>query len=190
MPRDFRRSSGHVFPPSRRGETSAPGVPGESNLYGWRMEKVKKQTPKSRSRVVKEHEQSLPTTSISEATVLCLEIDYPYVSGNRAVRHGPKAHRTNPLAKQYYQMVAHQVRSKGMALRLAGPLRVAFELFPPNLAARDADNAMKTIKDALTKAQFWVDDSNKVIRAGSWEWGARAEDEPARVVVAVRGYAP
>lgn len=45
-----------------------------------------------------------------------------------------------------------------------------FLVEPPDLRARDVDNLMKVVKDALTDAGFWVDDSNKVIRKGSWEW--------------------
>jgi len=49
---------------------------------------------------------------------------------------------------------------------------VDFLVEPPDRRGREVDNLMKVVKDALTDAGFWVDDSNKVIRKGSWEWAA------------------
>lgn len=147
-----------------------------------------KRTPTRRRAVVQNGAR--PKTELSNLTTFTAVIDYPYVSGNGAVRHGPRGHKLTDLAKAYRWKVAAQIRSQGLALNFGGPLRVDFQLLAPDGRARDADNAMKCIKDALTKAEFWVDDSNKVIRAGSWEWGARPEDQPAQVVVTVRGYSP
>lgn len=144
----------------------------------------------TRASITKAIKDKLPTTNISSLTVITAEIDYPYLSGNNAVRHAPGRHRLRKEALAYRAVVANQIRRAGLSLRFTGPLRVDFQLIAPTMAARDADNAMKTIKDALTKAEFWVDDSNRVIRAGSWEWAERAEDQPAKVVVTVRGYAP
>ena len=61
---------------------------------------------------------------------------------------------------------------RGLAgLLLPGPLEVLYTLHPPDLRARDEDNVLKVVKDALTRARVWVDDSNKVITRSVVEWG-------------------
>ena len=42
---------------------------------------------------------------------------------------------------------------------LEGDLRVEIEVFPPDRRKRDLDNLLKSLLDALTHAQVWVDDS-------------------------------
>ena len=53
---------------------------------------------------------------------------------------------------------------------LGGPLAVSWLLSPPDRRARDVDNVRKVVADALTRAGFWVDDSNKVLVRETFDW--------------------
>ena len=123
-------------------------------------------------------------------TALELFLPYPPVSGNNATRHAAGAHYRVDAAEAYRLHVLKAVRSAGLCVSLVGPLEIGYQLFPPDNRARDEDNALKEIKDALTKAEFWVDDSNKVIRKSVIEWGAPMPETDGLVIVTARGYEP
>jgi Holliday junction resolvase RusA-like endonuclease len=50
------------------------------------------------------------------------------------------------------------------ALRIAGRYRLHVHLSPPDARKRDADNALKTILDALVKGGYLIDDSLTYMR--------------------------
>lgn len=104
---------------------------------------------------------------------ILVTIPYPRISGNSAVRHtGKGRHYKQAGAKAYEALVLTALDKVGLVGRsLAGPLAAEFVLLPPDSRARDADNALKVVKDALTKARFWVDDSNRVVTSTAVEWG-------------------
>ena len=109
---------------------------------------------------------------------LMLELPYPPVTGNQAVRHaGRGVHYKTAQAKAYESAVAIRVRLNRVlgqlsAKPLAGPLKASWVLAPPDRRARDCDNVRKIVGDALTKAGLWADDSNKVLVRESFEWVA------------------
>jgi crossover junction endodeoxyribonuclease RusA len=103
-------------------------------------------------------------------------LPWPKATGNHAVKHTRTGghYKTNE-AKAYEAMVAQIVAGMGMGSLLGknplgGPLSVSWLLSPPDRRARDIDNLRKVVADALTKAGFWVDDSNKVLTRESFEW--------------------
>lgn len=102
-------------------------------------------------------------------------LPYPPVTGNHAVRHAGGRHYKSRAAQAYDSLVLTALDRVGLVGRgLPGPLHVEFFVAPPDRRARDDDNLLKVVKDALTKARFWKDDSNKVIRSTALHW-----DDPA-----------
>lgn len=103
-------------------------------------------------------------------------IPWPAATGNHAVKHTRTGgHYKTPAAKAYEATVAQIVAAMGMGnllgqKPLAGPLIVSWLLSPPDRRARDVDNARKVAADALTRAGFWVDDSNKVLVEEHFVW--------------------
>lgn len=103
-------------------------------------------------------------------------LPWPTATGNHAVKHTRTGgHYKTPAAKAYEGAVAQIVAAMGMGnllgqKPLGGPLSVSWLLSPPDRRARDIDNLRKVVADALTKAGFWVDDSNKVLARESFEW--------------------
>lgn len=104
------------------------------------------------------------------------ELPWPPVLGNHATKHTRSGqHYKVPKAVAYDALVRQIVASMGMGCLtgqkpLAGPLSVSWLLAPPDKLARDVDNVRKVAADALTKAGFWVDDSNKVLTREAFEW--------------------
>lgn len=104
-------------------------------------------------------------------SVHVLELPYPSASGNRLVRHSGDKHYLTKEALAYRALVAIAMHDQGVhSLRLAGPLALEFAIAPPDRRARDADNLLKPVLDAITKAGVWIDDSNKVITKTTVEW--------------------
>lgn len=107
---------------------------------------------------------------------LTLELPYPPVTGNLAVRHaGRGVHYKTEPAKAYERAVAAAVQIGRLTGQiapqaLAGPLVVSWVLAPPDRRARDCDNVRKVVGDALTKAGLWSDDSNRVLVRELFEW--------------------
>jgi crossover junction endodeoxyribonuclease RusA len=99
-----------------------------------------------------------------------IRLPYPPVSGNRMSRAGRGRHYTPPVVRDYRDRVAAEVRSLGLRCQLPGPLRVEYTVAPPDRRARDADNVIKMVNDALTLAGFWLDDSNRVLVEYSYRW--------------------
>ena len=103
-------------------------------------------------------------------------LPWPTVTGNHAVKHSRTGgHYKTPEAKRYEGTVAQIVAGMGLGTLLGqkplgGPLAVSWLLSPPDRRARDLDNLRKVVADALTRAGFWADDSNKVLVRESFEW--------------------
>lgn len=76
----------------------------------------------------------------------------------RTPRSGPGAGRTLiSLAGRKFRAAAVAV-AKWRAAPLAGRLAVTIELYAPDARARDLDNFVKAIFDAMTHAGVWLDD--------------------------------
>lgn len=128
-------------------------------------------------------------------------LPYPTTTGNSHYNHGAtrytkkgggvgfKATITlNDETKAYRAQVhGHCYAQKCSGLKLAGPLEIEYHLSPPDdRVARDSDNLLKVLKDALTKSGFWADDSNVVIKREIIEW--KAPLPGGRVVVFARPF--
>lgn len=120
-------------------------------------------------------------------------LPWPAATGNHAVKHTRTGgHYKTPAAKAYEGTVAQIVAGMGMGSLLGqkpldGPLAVSWLLSPPDRRARDIDNLRKVVADALTKAGFWVDDSNKVLTRESFEWADSTPGGEVSLVVEVLG---
>lgn len=69
---------------------------------------------------------------------------------------------------------------------VAGPVRIAITLHPPDSRPRDADNYNKPILDALVRTRVIADDHRGVVRGVASEWGAVAKpSKRARAVVTI-----
>lgn len=105
-----------------------------------------------------------------------LELPWPMATGNHAVKHTRfGGHYKTAEAKQYEGLVAAVVLGHGLGpvnrqKPLSGPLAASWLLFPPDRRARDVDNVRKVAADALTRAGFWEDDSNKVLTEEAFAW--------------------
>jgi len=103
-------------------------------------------------------------------------LPWPKVLGNHATKHTRSGgHYKVPEAEAYDVLVRQAVAGLGMgsltaSKPLGGPLSVSWLLAPPDKRARDVDNVRKVVADALTKAGFWSDDSNKVLTREAFEW--------------------
>ena len=104
------------------------------------------------------------------------ELHWPKVLGKHATKHTRAVGNYKvPEAVAYDALVGQIVASMGMGRLtsqkpLGGPLSVSWLLAPPDNRARDVDNVRKVVADALTKAGFWKDDSNKVLTRETFEW--------------------
>lgn len=103
---------------------------------------------------------------------VALELPYPPVTGNHAVRHG----RNGSYRTKEYEAYRRHVRQAIVAYNAVQAVPegvtifVTFTLAPPDRRRRDADNLCKVLLDSLTAAGLWPDDSNKVIRKLTLEW--------------------
>jgi crossover junction endodeoxyribonuclease RusA len=108
-------------------------------------------------------------------------LPYPTPSGIRHVRHSRAGHYLTAAA--LVCRAAVEIARAGRRAP-AGLLLVRAELVPPDRRARDIDNVMKPLKDAITKAGFWQDNHNRVIVAGGWSWAAPGRGENVTVIAA------
>lgn len=106
----------------------------------------------------------------TNSIVMELELPYPSQTGNHSVKHGGGRHYLTEEAKAYRRAVELQFNARGGRLPLRGPMTAEWLIAPPDSKARDFDNLSKVVADALTHAAVWIDDSNGVIKGGSWQW--------------------
>lgn len=82
-------------------------------------------------------------------------------SGNTAVRHANGAHYLRPEVLSYRQTVA--MLAEGLP-KIAGPYTLHYHMSPPDARRRDADNAIKSLNDALVICGYLQDDSLACMR--------------------------
>lgn len=110
---------------------------------------------------------------LAPGTTYSMVLPYPFVTGNHAVKHARGQHYRTKLAEEYRAEVKKQLASMGLAgskWRPLSRLKVRLRICPPNRKTRDIDNVLKELCDALTKAGFWIDDSNKHVRSWEIDW--------------------
>ncbi len=61
--------------------------------------------------------------------------------------------------REYRKHILYVVETQANYSILEGDLTVEMHLYPPDNRTRDIDNYSKALFDALTQANFWVDDS-------------------------------
>ena len=99
-----------------------------------------------------------------------LVLPYPPTTGNGSTRKGRYGFYTVAPIKHFRQAVENYLVENNLVLGIDGPLKVQWFVSPPNRRGVDADNILKVCQDALSRAGFWVDDSNKVIRRTEFTW--------------------
>ena len=77
-------------------------------------------------------------------------------TGNTAVRHANGAHYLRSEVVAYRQTVATLVAG---LTPIAGQYTLRYEMSPPDARRRDADNAVKSLNDALVQCGYLPDDS-------------------------------
>lgn len=82
-------------------------------------------------------------------------------TGNHSVRHGNGGHYLTADAKAYRQTVA-AICARHEPVR--GRYRLTVHLSPPDARRRDADNALKSILDAIVKGGYVEDDAMNYMR--------------------------
>lgn len=87
-----------------------------------------------------------------------LILPYP-PSNNQYYRHSRGRNYISEKGKQYAKAVNDIIQSQDLALKLPVSLSVTIYAAPPDKRIRDLDNLSKGVLDALTKAGFWLDDS-------------------------------
>ena len=69
---------------------------------------------------------------------------------------------------------------------MAGPVKIAIKLHPPDSRARDASNFIKAIEDALVRMRVIPDDSAEHVQGVTAEWGPVAKpSKRARAIVTI-----
>ena len=131
-------------------------------------------------------------TKVREQTLTFeFALPWPTVTGNHAVKHTRTGgHYKTADARAYEATVAQIVAAMGLGSLLGqkpldGPLVVSWLLSPPDLRARDMDNVRKVAGDALTRAGFWKDDSNKVLVEEHFVWTESSRGGEVSVLVEV-----
>lgn len=126
--------------------------------------------------------------------VRTIELVLPYPpTGNTATRHTRGgAHYKTGAALAYRSAVAAALAEVGLGslagcAALGGPLALSWLLLPPDERGRDVDNVRKEMADALTRAGVWRDDSNRVIRRETFEWGPALPGGRVELAIEVLG---
>lgn len=83
-------------------------------------------------------------------------------TGNTAVRHSTTGvHYLRAEVREYRRRVSGLLAGR---VAIVVPYRLQMVLSPPDEKRRDADNAIKTVLDALVRAKYLPDDSMKWMR--------------------------
>ena len=112
-----------------------------------------------------------------------LDLTYPPRSGNHTTQRGQGRTYTDSAIVAWRGVVANLVADAGAAQMLPGPLHLTVWAAPPDARARDSDNLIKVLGDALTRARVWVDDSNKVIPKLTVEWFAPVNGGALKITI-------
>lgn len=114
-----------------------------------------------------------------------LELPWPPVTGNRAVRHGMGGHYRHPKYVEYLGIVKRIAEKHKLAGKLyTGPYSVELTLCPPNRRDRDGDNLEKVLWDSIVKAGILADDNRRVLQVVVRRWVEPAM--PGAVLVVAR----
>lgn len=90
-------------------------------------------------------------------------ITLPYPpSNNRYYRHNRGRTHISAEGKAYRAAVRDLIRASMLDVQTPHPLKLRIECHMPDRRRRDLDNLQKAAFDALTKAGFWLDDSQIV----------------------------
>lgn len=99
-------------------------------------------------------------------------------SNNRYYRHNRGRTHISAEGAAYRRKVADYIAEQMLDIKTPERLRVRIDCWMPDRRRRDLDNLQKAAFDALTKAGFWLDDSQvddyRVVRKGV-EKGGRLE---------------
>ena len=107
---------------------------------------------------------------IEQFETIRLVLPYPPTTGNGTTRKGRYGFYTVAPIKHFRAVVEKYLIENKLVLELDGPLRVQWFVSAPTKRAVDADNILKVCQDALSRAGFWSDDSNKVIKRTEFTW--------------------
>lgn len=107
-----------------------------------------------------------------EVVLVALTLPYPPVTGNAMARHTRAGgHYPNPRYVEWRNEV-HAACVRQFAGRpIEAPCGLIVRAHPPDRRARDADNVLKVLGDALVAAGVISDDSNRILRAVALIWG-------------------
>ncbi len=83
-------------------------------------------------------------------------------SNNRYYRHNRGRTHISADGVAYRYAVASVIRSARLNIRTAALLKIRIDCHMPDRRRRDLDNLQKAAFDALTKAGFWLDDSQVI----------------------------
>ncbi|MBC3250470.1 RusA family crossover junction endodeoxyribonuclease [Serratia fonticola] len=81
-------------------------------------------------------------------------------SNNTYYRHGRGKNYISEKGEKYTKAVNSIIQQLNLAIKLSGSLSVTIYAAPPDNRKRDLDNLSKGVLDALTKAEFWIDDGH------------------------------
>jgi len=109
-------------------------------------------------------------TKKNEFEKIQLVLPYPPTTGNGSTRKGRYGFYTVAPIKHFRSVVEKYLIDNELVLGLEGPLTVKWFVSAPTKRAVDADNILKVCQDALSRAGFWSDDSNKVIKRTEFTW--------------------
>jgi crossover junction endodeoxyribonuclease RusA len=131
------------------------------------MSEQRTDSPPSRGAVAarKARDAAASTTMVESIEI---ELPWPPTTGNH--QHGKRAGGgafVRPEVESYRTEVKRALAGRKAP---AGGISVSWLLAPPDRRAVDFDNVSKVVADAITRAEFWPDDSNLVIRRGEWVW--------------------
>ena len=117
-----------------------------------------------------------------------IPIPWPPTTGNHTTKFGRGGFYTVQSVKDYRIHIAWIIKAAGLDKKLSGPLEIHWTGCPPDNRAVDADNIMKVVHDALTRAGLWKDDSNKIIKKTTFVWGDPVPD--GLLELTVKDYQP
>ena len=147
-PSEPRSVAGHSYPPALSGSVAkrlaAQGQLGNRLAVMANAVNVADAAPSGRARV-------------DAATIT---VPWP-PSGNHAVKHANGSHYLRKEVLDYRKQVAELCIG---AKRITGPYRLKVVFSPPDKRARDMDNALKSLLDALVPAGFLPSDSMTYMR--------------------------
>jgi crossover junction endodeoxyribonuclease RusA len=132
---------------------------------------VTKQTNQSPQDSLEGQTHTSPLPKPAGAVLALLMLPYPPLSGNHANRQGLGRTYKRPEAVAYELEIKRRiVTSRYAGATIDEPIAIELQVWPPDRRARDQTNVCKVLEDALTRAKFWADDSNRIIKRTTFQW--------------------